>query len=89
MEVTVDDCAVYAEERNEAAAETTVLLHGAGLDHRMWAKVCPALAVAGLGGHPSVVGTAGSYSAAPQRKLLTPSAEGRDEPTVPQFLPVH
>lgn len=49
----------------------------------------PALAVAGLGGHPSVVGTAGSYSAAPQRKLLTPSAEGRDEATVPQFLPVH
>jgi pimeloyl-ACP methyl ester carboxylesterase len=47
MEVTVDDCAVYAEVRNEAAAETTVLLHGAGLDHRMWAGVCPALAAAG------------------------------------------
>jgi pimeloyl-ACP methyl ester carboxylesterase len=47
MEVTVDDCAVYAEVRNEAAAETTVLLHGAGLDHRMWAGVSPALAAAG------------------------------------------
>jgi len=47
MEVTVDDCAVYAEVRNEAAAEITVLLHGAGLDHRMWAGVSPALAAAG------------------------------------------
>jgi pimeloyl-ACP methyl ester carboxylesterase len=47
MEVTVGECAVYAEVRNEAAAETTVLLHGAGLDHRMWAGVSPALAAAG------------------------------------------
>jgi putative transposase len=49
----------------------------------------PALAVADLGAHPSLAGTAGLYSAAPQRKLLTPSAERRDEPTVPQFSPVH
>ena len=48
-----------------------------------------ALAVARLGGHPSVAGDAGLYSAAPQRKLPTPSAEGRDQATVPQFLPVH
>lgn len=48
-----------------------------------------ALAAAGRGLHPSLAGTAGLYSAAPQRKLLTPSAEGSDEPTVPQFLPVH
>jgi putative transposase len=49
----------------------------------------PALAVAGIGAHPSVAGTAGLHSAAPQRKLPTPSAEGRVEATVPQFLPVH
>ena len=49
----------------------------------------PSLALAGVAGHPSVVGPAGLYSAAPQRKLLTPSAEGREEPTEPQFLPVH
>ncbi len=48
-----------------------------------------ALAATDLGAHPSVAGTAGFYSAAPQRKLLTPSAERRDKPTVPQLLPVH
>jgi len=49
----------------------------------------PPLAVAGLGDHPTVAGIAGLYSAAPQRKLPTPSAEGRDQATEPQFLPVH
>jgi len=49
----------------------------------------PALAVAGLGAHPSGDGTLSSTSAAPQRKLPTPSAEGRAQATVPQFLPVH
>lgn len=49
----------------------------------------PALAVAGRPGHPTLAGTAGLYSAAPQRKLLTPPGEGRDEATVPQFSPVH
>ena len=49
----------------------------------------PTLAVAGLGDHPTVAGTPGLHSAAPQRKLLTPSGEGRDQATVPQFLPVH
>lgn len=49
----------------------------------------PGLAAAGLRAHPSPAGTAGPYSAAPQRKLLTPSAEGRDQATVPQSLPVH
>lgn len=49
----------------------------------------PPLAAAGLGAHPSPVGTAGLYSAAPQRKPPTPSAEGRDQTTVPQLLPVH
>lgn len=47
MEVTVDDFSVHVEVRNQAAAETTVLLHGAGLDHRMWAEVSPVLAAAG------------------------------------------
>ena len=47
MDVTVDDLAVFAETWNEAGAETTVLLHGAGLDHRMWAAVSPAAAEAG------------------------------------------
>ncbi|EFK97266.1 IS3 family transposase [sediment metagenome] len=49
----------------------------------------PTLAVAGLGDHPTVVGPPGLHSAAPQRKLLTPSGEGRENTTVPQFLPVH
>jgi putative transposase len=49
----------------------------------------PALAVAGIAAHPPVAGTAELYSAAPQRKLPTPSGEGRVEATVPQFLPVH
>ena len=48
-----------------------------------------ALAEARLGSYPPEAGTAGLYSAAAHRKLLTPSAEGRDEATVPQFLPVH
>ena len=47
------------------------------------------LATVGLAGHPSAVGSGGLYSAAPQRKLLTPSGEGRESTTVPQFLPVH
>lgn len=50
---------------------------------------CGTLATAGLAGHPPVVDSDGLYSAAPQRKLLTPLAEGRDEATEPQFLPVH
>jgi putative transposase len=49
----------------------------------------PALAVVGIGAHPPGAGTAELYSAAPQRKLPTPSAEGRVEATVPQFLAVH
>jgi putative transposase len=56
--------------------------HAARLD-------APALAGVSLGSYPSETGTAGFYSTAAQRKLLTPSAEGRDEPAVPQFLPVH
>jgi pimeloyl-ACP methyl ester carboxylesterase len=47
MEVSVDDHTAFAETWNEAEAEATVLLHGAGLDHRMWAGVSPALAAAG------------------------------------------
>lgn len=55
-----------------------------------WATAArPALATAGRRGHPVLPGLADLHSAAPQRKLLTPSGEGRDEPTVPQFLPVH
>src|SRR5665811_2192150 len=40
-------------------------------------------------GSSGIARTAGSYSAAPQRKLLTPAMERRSEPTVPQFSPVH
>ncbi len=65
MEVMVGDCAAYAEERNESAAETMLLLHGAGMDHRMWVEVSPALATAGrrvlaldLPGHGRSTGTA-------------------------------
>jgi pimeloyl-ACP methyl ester carboxylesterase len=47
MEVSVDDRIAFAETRNDAEAEATVLLHGAGLDHRMWAAVSPALAGVG------------------------------------------
>ena len=42
-----------------------------------------------LGSYPPEVGTAGLYSAAAQRKLLTPSAEGGDQPIEPQYSPVH
>jgi putative transposase len=48
-----------------------------------------ALAMPGRGGHPTLAASGGLYSAAAQRKLLTPSGEGRDEPTAPQFSPVH
>jgi len=62
----------------------------ASFEAKHWAEVAwRTLATDGLAGHPSVVGPAGLYSAALQRKLLTPSAERRDEATVPQFLPVH
>ncbi len=47
MELTVDNHAVFADVLNEGAAESVVLLHGAGMDHRMWAGVSPALAAAG------------------------------------------
>jgi len=40
-------------------------------------------------GHATGPRVAGLYSAAAQRKLLTPEDEGRVEPTVPQFSPVH
>jgi pimeloyl-ACP methyl ester carboxylesterase len=47
MELTIDNHAVFADVLNEGGAETIVLLHGAGMDHRMWAGVSPALAAAG------------------------------------------
>jgi putative transposase len=55
--------------------------------HRAAAK--PTLPAAGRPGHTTFAGTARLYSAAPQRKLLTPPGERRDELTVPQFSPVH
>jgi pimeloyl-ACP methyl ester carboxylesterase len=47
MDVTVDHHTAFAETWNEAGAESVVLLHGAGMDHRMWAGVSPALAAVG------------------------------------------
>jgi putative transposase len=59
--------------------------------HRATETAAAAAALAGAGHrvHATLAGTADLYSAAAQRKLLTPSGEGRDEATVPQFSPVH
>jgi hypothetical protein len=47
-------------------------------------ETAAALAEAGHRVHATLAGTADLYSAAAQRKLLTPSGEGTDEATVPQ-----
>jgi len=47
------------------------------------------LAGAGRPGHPTSAATVTLHAAAPQRTLFTPPPEGRVEPTVPQFSPVH